>query len=142
MRKLLKFGVLGGIGAAIAYFFDRENGRRRRALVRDRSEAWFRSTRETAEHKSRYASDKMSGVKHEVFGSTETEAPNDATVAQKIRSEVLRHYDTSRVNVNVEDGIAVLRGELKHPEEINALVRDVERVAGVRDVRSLLHLPT
>jgi osmotically-inducible protein OsmY len=142
MRKLLKFGVLGGIGAAVAYFFDRENGRRRRAAVRDRSAAWFRSTRETAEHKSRYASDKKAGVKHEVFGATETEAPNDATVAQKIRSEVLRHYDTSRVNVNVEDGIAVLRGELKHPEEINALVRDVERVAGVRDVRSLLHLPT
>ena len=141
MRKLLKFAVLGGIGAALAYFFDPDSGRRRRALARDRSAAWLRSQRETAQRKSRYASDRVEGIKHEIVGSTEIEAPNDATVAQKIQSEVLRHYDASRVNVNVENGVAVLRGELKHPEEINALVRDVERVAGVRDVRSLLHLP-
>lgn len=142
MRNVFRFGLIGAIGAAIAYLFDPDNGRRRRAIARDRSAAWVRSVRRDAERKSRYASGKLEGVKHEAFGPTETEAPNDATVAQKIQSEVLRHYDSSHVNVNVENGVAVLRGELKHPEEINALVRDVEKVPGVRDVRSLLHLPS
>ncbi len=141
MRKLLKLFVIAAAGAAVAYLLDPENGRRRRALARERSQAWMRSARRDAERKAHYAADRAEGLKHEVLGSTQVEAPDDATVAQKIRSEVLRRYDTSRLNVNVENGIAVLRGELQHPEEINSLVRDVERVAGVRDVRSLLHLP-
>jgi osmotically-inducible protein OsmY len=142
MRKLIKLGLVAGVGAAIAYFFDPDSGRARRVLTRDRSASWLRSVRRDAQSKAHYAADKAEGIKHEVAGPTNTDAPDDATVAQKIRSEVLGNYDTSRLNVNVEDGVAVLRGELQHPEQINALVRDVERVAGVRDVRSLLHLPS
>jgi len=88
-----------------------------------------------------YLLSKGAGVRHEILNRTQIEAPNDQTIEQKIRSEILRHYDSSHVNVKVENGIAVLRGELSHPEDINALVRDVERLPGVRDVRSLLHLP-
>jgi hypothetical protein len=39
------------------------------------------------------------------------------------------------------DGVAELRGQLRRPEDIDDLVRKVERVPGVERVRSFLHLP-
>jgi osmotically-inducible protein OsmY len=141
-RFVFKYGVIAGLAAAVAYLFDPENGRRRRAIFRDKVRSLARQTQQEAERKQRYIAGKAEGVKHEVFGATDVEVPNDETVADKIRSEVLRHYDGSRINVNVEHGVAVLRGELNRPDEIRALVHDVERVPGVREVRSLLHTPS
>ena len=46
-----------------------------------------------------------------------------------------------RININAEGGVIVLRGELERPEQINAVEAAVRRVAGVRDVENLLHLP-
>jgi osmotically-inducible protein OsmY len=46
------------------------------------------------------------------------------------------------VNVNVENGAAVLRGQVQPPELIEDLGQRVRRVRvnGVRDVASLLHV--
>ncbi len=142
MRTLFRYGTVAGFAALVAYLFDPQSGRRRRALLRDKAGAFVRNAERTAEQKQRHLTNKTEGLKHEVFGASDGEVPNDETIADKIRSEVLRHYDASRVNVNVENGVAVLRGELNRPDEIRALVGDVERVPGVRDVRSLLHTPS
>ena len=143
MRKLFSYAVAGAMGAVAAYLFDPESGRRRRAIMRDRAGGYVRKTQHEAERKTRYYSGKAEGVRHEFFGPTVAQVPpDDITLAHKIESEVLRHYDSSRVNVNVENGVAVLRGQLSRPDEIRALVHDVERVPGVRNVRSLLHTPS
>jgi len=141
MRAFARYGFAGLCAAAVAYFFDPVSGRRRRALLRDKTSSFVRTSAEQAERKQRYYAGKAEGLKHEVLGRTDGDVPNDQMLAQKIRSEVLRHYDSSHINVNVENGVAVLRGQLSRPDEIRALVRDVERVPGVRDVRSLLHTP-
>ena len=69
--------------------------------------------------------------------------PNDATLAAKVESEVLGHVDLHQghVNVNAENGIVVLRGQLDSPELIEELVRRVRKVQGVQGVENLLHLP-
>ena len=69
--------------------------------------------------------------------------PNDATLVAKVESEVLGHVDLheGHVNVNAENGVVVLRGQLDSPELIDKLVEQVRKVQGVQDVENLLHLP-
>jgi osmotically-inducible protein OsmY len=74
------------------------------------------------------------------------EAPkayDDATLAQKVQSEIFRPADAPKgnVNVNVVEGIVQLRGELARPELTEDLVDKVRGIQGVRDVESFLHLP-
>jgi osmotically-inducible protein OsmY len=83
---------------------------------------------------------KAQGLKHELHGEEPKPWQNDATLKHKIESEVLRNYD-GKINVNVEYGVAVLRGELQQPEQIRGLEEDVARVPGVKGVENLLHLP-
>ncbi len=69
--------------------------------------------------------------------------PNDAALAHRVESELFRDPDTpkGRININAEAGIVVLRGELDQPEQIRAIDAAVSRMAGVRGVHNLLHLP-
>ena len=67
---------------------------------------------------------------------------DDATVTDRVRSEVFRDAELSQgVSVNVERGIVVLRGEIASDEQRHHLIDRVERVDGVWSVRDLLHLP-
>jgi len=68
---------------------------------------------------------------------------DDATLANKVRSEALRgdEVPAEAVNVNVQNGIVQLRGEVQQPELIDELDRRVRAVQGVREVENLLHLP-
>lgn len=70
-------------------------------------------------------------------------AYDDATLAQKVQSEVFRPEDAPKgsVDVNVVEGVVQLRGEVQRPELIEELVGRVRRVQGVKDVESFLHLP-
>ena len=68
---------------------------------------------------------------------------DDATLAQKVQTEIFRDADAPKgqVDVNAEDGIVVLRGEVERPELIEELVEKARKVQGVRDVQNLLHTP-
>ena len=50
-------------------------------------------------------------------------AANDAALVDRVRSESFRDPDVpaGRINVNAEDGVVVLRGELERPEQIRKL---------------------
>ena len=110
----------------------------------DRSGGLFRTGARRAERAGR-------GVAAEAYGVSQKaqhlrEEPkefDDATLANKVRSEALRGDDfpVGGINVNVQDGVVQLRGEVQQPELINELVDRVRSVQGVRDVENLLHLP-
>lgn len=137
-RWLLPAAV--ALGAAVMYFFDPDRGGRRRAVARDRSVAIVRRAVRRTRQRTRYVEGKAHGLVHEMRGEAPKPSPNDATLKHKIESEVLRNYDKSRLSINVEDGVAVLRGELTHPDDIKGLEHDVEHVAGVVGVRNLVHM--
>ena len=138
------FAFGGALGALVAYFFDPNSGRRRRHTLRDRTAAFFRSGARDAARAGR-------GVAAEAYGVTQKvqhlrEEPkdfDDATLADKIRSEVFRDADVQKgsINVNVQGGIAQLRGEVPRAELIDDLVEQTRRVQGVREVENLLHVP-
>jgi osmotically-inducible protein OsmY len=139
-------GFLRGlaIGAWVAYLFDPQHGRRRRHMLRDRSIA---TVRRFARRSRRGASLFVAEIRGFVAKATHLrERPkhvNDETLAQKVMSEAFRSPDAPKgdVNVNVEGGRVVLRGQVATNELIEDLERRVRKVAGVQEVENLLHTP-
>jgi osmotically-inducible protein OsmY len=138
---LLALGALFGV--ALAYLFDPQNGRRRRAMLRDRSAAFARRRAREAARTARGVAAEAQGVSQKVQHLQEPKDYGDATLAQKVQSEIFRDVDVPKgqIDVNAEDGIVVLRGEVERPELMEDLVERTRKVRGVRDVQNLLHLP-
>jgi osmotically-inducible protein OsmY len=141
MRKLRWIGL----GAALTYFFDPEQGRRRRAMARDRVAALLRRTARRGERLGRAASAEAYGVAQKVKHLEEEPKPqpDDVTLARKVETEIFRDADVPKgqINVNAENGKIVLRGEVGQPEMIRDLEERARNVQGVQEVENLLHLP-
>lgn len=105
-------------GTAVVYFFDPRHGTRRRNMALGKTTALFQR-----------------------IGNVTSAPRTDAELADKVRSEALGHFHGAAINVNVENGIAVLRGVLPSQSEIADLEQRVRKVSGVLDVRNLVHLP-
>lgn len=141
------FGYLiaGAIGLAAMYFLDPDRGKRRRAMVRDRTLGTVRRAGAVSERLQHRVVSDAYGVSQKVShaGLTQDEPPNDATLAQKVMTELFRDQRIPKgsINVNSENGVVQLRGQVEHPEEILEIEGRVRRVAGVLDVENLLHLP-
>jgi BON domain len=132
------------LGALLAYLFDPQNGRRRRHELADRTAARIREGKRKAERAGRHVAAEAYGTKQKLTHlHEEPKDIDDATLADKVRSEVFREvrFPKGDVNVNVYDGVVQLRGELEQPELIEDLVERTRRVVGVRDVENLLHTP-
>ena len=67
----------------------------------------------------------------------------DATLAHRVETELFRSDDVPKgqINVNVEYGKVVLRGEVGSREMIDDLVRRTSEIEGVKGVENLLHTP-
>lgn len=132
------------VGAAAAYLLDPDAGRGRRSRLRDQAGALVRRGQDRADELSRHASNVIEGKLHELAGTGDIDrAMDDTTVADRIRSEVLGRRDLAagEVVVNVEDGVAYLRGEAPIAGTIEEIVDRTKAVSGVRAVENLLHQP-
>jgi osmotically-inducible protein OsmY len=142
MRKLLG---LVGLGAALTYFFDPEQGRRRRAMTRDRFVAFFRRRKRETERLCRSASAQAEGLvqKAKHLEEEPKPQPDDVTLTRKVETEIFRDADIPKgqININAENGKIYLRGEVGQPELIKDLEKRARKVQGVQEVENLLHLP-
>ena len=70
-------------------------------------------------------------------------APTDTELAKKIADKLERNVEVpeDRVEVRVEDGRVILRGELDWPYQRTAAKKSVSRVPGVVFVTNLIRLP-
>jgi osmotically-inducible protein OsmY len=139
MRGKLRFAVLG---AALAYFFDPENGKRRRKVAIDR---FAGLSRRHGRRLAKGMAAETRGLKQKATHLKEEPKPqpDDVTLARKVETEIFRGPDVpkGKINVNAENGIVVLRGEAETPEMIEDLAKKAREVQGVRDVENLLHVP-
>jgi osmotically-inducible protein OsmY len=142
MRRLL--GLIG-IGAALTYFFDPQQGRGRRAQARDRVTGFFRLRVRQTERLGRAASAQAEGLvqKAKHLEEEPKPQPDDVTLTRKVETEIFRDADVPKgqINVNAENGKIYLRGEVGQPELIKDLEERTRKVQGVQDVENLLHLP-
>ncbi|HEX9269692.1 MAG TPA: BON domain-containing protein [Candidatus Limnocylindria bacterium] len=137
----LVFGIV--TGAILAFLFDPELGKRRRAQLVDRTGGVTRKARRRTRALGRKLRSDARGWQERIAHSDGGSGGlDDATLAQRVRSEVFRDRDVPKgqVSLNAENGVVVLRGQLDRPEEITDLEERVARVEGVSGVRNLLHL--
>jgi hypothetical protein len=68
---------------------------------------------------------------------------DDVTLTRKVESVIFRDrtIPKGKVDVNVADGVVWLRGEVKHPRQMQQLVARARAIPQVRSVEDLLHLP-
>jgi osmotically-inducible protein OsmY len=134
-------------GAAGAYFLDPESGRRRRNQARDQGAAKAREAAGEASRRASYAAGKAQGAVANVTptppGEGKLSDVDDAALAHKVETEIFRPSDAPKgsVNVNAQDGVVYLRGEIADQGWIDRLVSDASKVDGVRRVENLLHRP-
>jgi osmotically-inducible protein OsmY len=144
MFKIL-FGA--AIGAAAAWFLDPNDGTRRRNVLRDKSMKFAREGGGKAVQQASYAGSAIKGKATAAAPGTgrdpAEERLNDPALQAKIESEAFREADVpkDKVSVNVEDGIAFLRGEVEDRQTISRIYQATARVEGVRGVENLLHMP-
>jgi hypothetical protein len=127
------------LGAGLTYFFDPDNGKRRRKVAADRFAAVLRR------HGGRLVRGTVSeahALKQKAIHVREEPKPqpDDVTLARKVETEIFRDADVpkGKINVNAENGKVVLRGKVDSPEMIEDLVSKARKVQGVQDVESLL----
>ena len=139
------FALAGVLGAAVAYFFDPDSGRRRRNMTRDRTLALFRRLGRRSARMGRGVAAEAYGVSQKVTHLREEEKPqpDDVTLARKVETEIFRDPDVPKgqINVNAENGVVFLRGQVERPEMIRDLEERTRSVQGVQDVENLLHVP-
>jgi osmotically-inducible protein OsmY len=138
----LLFGV--GIGAAAAHFLDPQSGRRRRQEIREQAVSKVHSGVDQATTTASHAADKAKGaVSTAAPTGTRLEDPDDVTLARKVETEIFRAPDAPKgdVSVDVQRGIAHLRGEVADEQWITRLGQEAEKVEGVKGVENLLHRP-
>jgi hypothetical protein len=139
MIKKLRIAALG---AAVLYFFDPDNGKRRRKVTIDRLAGLFR----------RHGRKVARGVAAEAHGLKQRAThlrerpkpqPDDVTLARKVETEIFRDPEVPKgqINVNAEAGVVFLRGEVAQRDLIADLEQKARSVQGVREVENLLHAP-
>jgi osmotically-inducible protein OsmY len=125
MRKL---AFLGAIAAGIWYALNRRPHPAGSSLPED---SWTQSapTEPVQDAEQRTAETKLH--------------PDDQTLVDRVESEIFRNRKEAKgkVNINAEEGVVVLRGELESQDMIEDLVNAVREVDGVRNVENLLHTP-
>ena len=143
MKRLIALGA--AIGAALAYFFDPDTGNRRRSMTRDRVLAFFRRTGRQAGRAGQAAKSQAYGMTQKAVHLKERpkEQPDDATLTAKVETELFRDADVPKgdINVNAENGVVFLRGQVEDESLIEALGKSAKKIQGVGEVENLLHTP-
>lgn len=136
----------GVAGAALMYLFDPDRGRRRRHITRDKFASMFRRSGTRVTKLSKYAAGHAYGLSQQIshkFTPHTNEYVDDITLARKVESILFREpgVQKGRINISAVNGVVELRGEVDRIEQIHEFEAEVRKIAGVRDVTNLLHLP-
>jgi osmotically-inducible protein OsmY len=147
--KPFSFLLGAAVGAAAEYFLDPQGGNRRRHVATDKAGKYAHQSTETVSTKAEQAANrargavvetaKSAGIRHDKSAGQ----LNDAGLAKKVESEIFRPADApkDKVDVNVEEGVVYLRGQVEDGESIRTLVEAAGKVDGVKGVKNLLHRP-
>src|SRR5438552_261287 len=120
---MLRYILTAALGGALVYFLDPDKGKRRRHMARDRAAATARHTSRLVGTRVRYATSTAHGLAEKAAHSRDEEVLplDEATLAHKVESEIFRDpaIPKGNININVEDGVVVLRGQLDRLEDIS-----------------------
>ena len=134
MHRGLAFGTGLGIGTGLMFILDPDQGKRRRALLRDKCYWAARKTGEGMGVTARDLRNRTQGIVSEVQSRFSSEPVDDAVLVDRVRAKLGRIVSHPRaINVMAENGRVTLRGPILTMEE-PALLACVNRVGGVNEV--------
>ena len=127
-------------GAALMYVFDPERGRRRRAIILDKSRSAASHGQSSLQRQIRHLSNRASGVAAAL--TSPLSIARHVTVAddvleRRIRSELGRVVDVRNIQVKAENGTVSLTG-LVERNKLEALLSAIQRIRDVKNVRNEL----
>jgi len=144
-KRAIGTGLLAGaVGAAAAFFLDPQSGKRRRSVARDWILARARDAAERGRRAGGFVGARAYGAVQSVRHRRDAGVPEgDQVLAHKVESELFEGNDfpKGRININAENGVVVLRGQLDSSDLIARIEAEARTIQGVRDVENLLHLP-
>jgi hypothetical protein len=134
--------VVGGVAAGLGlmYFLDPDQGRRRRALVRDQMVHAAHRTGDAVDATSRDIANRAKGAVAELRGRFHAEEVGDDVLRERVRARVgavVGH--ASSIDVDVREGRVALSGPIL-AHEVDRLLRRVTAVRGVKDVDNRLEI--
>jgi hypothetical protein len=140
LKSMLMLGCTG-LGAGMMYVLDPRLGRRRRALVRDKAQAYWRRTGKFISQTARDARQRTYGL----IAETQTQlrgaaVPEDTVLVARVRSQighVVSHAGS--VDVTAHQGRVTLSGSIA-AHEVEKLLSAVASVAGVTTVINRLEV--
>jgi len=122
------------------YFLDPGRGARRRSLVRDRVVHAGHVAGDAVGTTGRDLGNRVRGLVAEARSRVRTDTPADEVLVGRVRSELGRVVShPGAITVTAEQGRVTLSGPVL-AREVNALLRRVSRVRGVRDVENRLEV--
>ena len=142
--SLLVAGGAAAAGAAIAFLTDPARGRARRARLIDQGSAMARHGWHRVERAVRAIGSVAEGKLEAITEGGQRVAPiDDVTLRDRAETELFRDPKVPKgtINLSVERGILVLRGEVPNARMRNRLGREGAAIDGVWSVQNLLHLP-
>ncbi len=135
--KLLS-GVL--LGASAMYVLDPDRGARRRSLIRDKGIRASRKLSEGAGATVRDLRNRSSGTAAAVAARLKRDQAGDEKVQERVRTALGRVASRAgTIDVSVYNRRVVLRGPVP-AAEVDAILRSISRVRGVRDVENQLEV--
>jgi gas vesicle protein len=145
-------GILAGAaaGATAMFMFDPQQGRRRRALARDKvihvRNVIDQTLTEELPKRIEYASGFAEGAKHRlhtVIEDSDRRPENEHVLIDRVQSTVFRDADVPKGNINIDAaGTTVyLRGSVEDDGMREEIEERVRRVEGVDDVINLINQP-
>lgn len=129
------------VGSLFMFLFDPSRGKGRRAKAWDMASGRARRARRKAEQAGRAAGAEMHGLREKMKHlKEEPKTFDDATLKAKVETELFGDPSVpkGRININVEDGIVFLRGEVESDRLIKQLGAKTSRINGVEEVSNLL----
>jgi len=142
--RVAAFLAGSGAGVAAEYLLEPQHGKRRRHVLRDWTQARLRRGAREAGRKAQYAAGKATGLAADATPPARDPSElNDPALAAKVETELFRPEDApkGKVDVNVENRVVYLRGEVQTPEQREDLINRAKAVEGIARAESLLHLP-
>lgn len=138
--KLKRSAMAAGVGAAAAYLLDPDQGRSRRARLKDQTQAFGRRQARALERQASFQRGRAEGLVQRARHRGQPPA-DDRALADRVRTEVLRDPSRSHLNVDAVDGVVAVRGEVPDRETALDVERRIRAIPGVADVDNLLHTP-
>jgi osmotically-inducible protein OsmY len=137
-----RWGLVSGIGlgAALMYLLDPERGKRRRALVRDKTVHALHETEDTVRGAALHLGHRARGLAARMRSQCSSVEVSDEVLSERVRSKLGHTVSHPRsLSVNASQGCVTLAGPIL-ARDVDRLLKAVRSVRGVTGVENRLEV--